>query len=311
MKRHLPSFPSLRAFESAACHLSFKSAAEELCVTQSAISHQIKALEEFLEAPLFIRHPQSVELTLRGSEYLEMVSHLLDGLESATQKVKGTSNKGPLYVQASPAFASYWLLPRIIRFSQIYPDIEINLSTIADAEVATDHPFDVRVNCSWEVPPESGGERFMESLHVPVCSPDLLKDGPAISQIEDLFQYPILRAEGAWDMWDRWFEHIGFEKPAKLAGPRLQNTYLTLKAAEEGLGIALGPRALINEKVALGRLIVVLDMEGAWALYFTLSCAKNWQRQPRILAFRQWLHNELGSCSGLDVSPEKTAAGVR
>jgi DNA-binding transcriptional LysR family regulator len=86
--------------------------------------------------------------------------------------------------------------------------------------------------------------------------------------------------------------------------------HLGFKAAEEGLGIALGPRALINEKVALGRLVVVLDMEGAWALYFTLSCAKNWQRQPRILAFRAWLHNELGSCSGLDISPGKTTAGV-
>jgi LysR family glycine cleavage system transcriptional activator len=311
MKRQLPSFPLLRAFESAARHLSFKMEAEELCVTQSAISHQVKILEGFLEAPLFIRHPQSVELTLRGSEYLEMVSHLLNGLESATQKIKESNYRGPLYLQASPAFASYWLLPRIIRFNRIYPDIEINLSTIADADSPADHPFDVCVNCSWEVPPESGGERFMDSPHVPVCSPDLLKDGPEISQIEDLFQYPILRAEGSWDVWDQWFEHLGIKKPAKLEGPRLENTYLTLKAAEEGLGIALGPTALINEKVALGRLVVVFDMKGARALYFTLSCAENWQRQPKILAFRKWLHNELGSCSGLNILSERSVARVR
>ena len=114
MKRQIPSFPSLRAYESAARHLSFKAAADELCVTQSAISHQIKILEDFLEAPLFIRRPQRVELTLRGSEYLEMVSHLLDGLDTATMKIKGGSHRGPLFVQASPAFLSYWLLPRLI-----------------------------------------------------------------------------------------------------------------------------------------------------------------------------------------------------
>jgi len=311
MKRQLPSFPSLRAFESAARHLSFKAAAAELCVTQSAISHQVKILEGFLEAPLFIRHPQCVELTLRGSEYLEMISHLMDGIESATQKVKSTSYDELLYVEASPAFSSYWLLPRLIRFSQTYPGIEVNLSTIADADSPADHSFDVRVNCSWEVPHESGGERFMDSPHVPVCNPQLLKGGPDILEIEDLFQYPIVQAESSWDKWDSWLEHNGYEKPSRLAGPRFENTYLALKAAEEGLGIALAPTALINEKVALGRLVVLLDIEGAHALYFTLTCAENWQRQPKILAFREWLHDELGSCSRLQGSSKTQAVKSR
>jgi LysR family glycine cleavage system transcriptional activator len=94
MSRQLPPFPALRAFEAAARHLSFKAASEELCVSPSAISHQVKALEEFLEAPLFIRRPQSVELTLRGSEYLAMVSHLLDGLDTATRKIKSNAMGG-------------------------------------------------------------------------------------------------------------------------------------------------------------------------------------------------------------------------
>jgi LysR family glycine cleavage system transcriptional activator len=311
MKRQIPSFPSLRAFESAAGHLSFKAAALELCVTQSAISHQIKILEEFLEAPLFIRHPQSVELTLRGSEYLEMVSHLLDGLDSATVKIKGGSHQGPLFVQASPAFLSFWLLPRLIRFNRIYPDIEVNLSVVAEADAQAEHPFDLRVNCSFEVPPDAGGERFMDSPHVPVCSPELLQQGPGISKVEDMFQYPILQAEGKWDLWSRWFDSIGFGSIPKLNGPRLANTYLTTQGAEEGLGIALGPIAMIREKIDLGRLVVVLDQLGAPALYYTLSCADGWQRQPRILAFREWLHYELGNCSGMDMSPYQIVASVR
>ena len=311
MKRQLPSFPSLRAFESAARHLSFKAAAHELCVTQSAISHQVKILEDFLEAPLFIRHAQGVELTLRGSEYLEMVSYLLDGLDSATMKIKGGSHRGPLFVQAAPAFLSFWLLPRLIRFNRFYPDIEVNLSPIATADAPAEHPFDLRVNCSFEVPPGAGDERFMDSPHVPICSPELLRQGPGISKVEDMFQYPILRAQGDWDLWDSWFDSIGFGSIPKLKGPRLANTYLTTLGAEEGLGIALGPIAMIREKIALGRLVVVLDQVGTRELYYTLTCADGWQRQPRILAFREWLHDELGDCSAMDMSPHPIAASVR
>lgn len=309
-KRHLPSFPSLRAFESAARHLSFKAAAEELCVTQSAISHQIKVLEEFLEAPLFIRHPQRVELTLRGSEYLEMVSHLLDGLETATQRIMGGSYQGPLHIVASPAFASVWLLPRLLRFNKIYPDIEVRLTTIAANDTNGSTDFDVRVNCAWEVPPDKGGEPMMRSPHVLVCSPKLIENGAEINCIDDILQYPILREDGGWDCWERWLTAAGYNEIPPLNGPRFENTYMSLRAAEEGLGISLQPIAFITEKVELGKLIVLNQEEHIWALYFTLSCAENWQQQPRILAFREWLNRELGRCSGLELLPQKNRAGA-
>ena len=309
-KRHLPSFPSLRAFESAARHLSFKAASEELCVTQSAISHQVKVLEEFLGAPLFIRHPQRVELTLRGSEYLEMVSHLLDGLENATQRIKGGSYHGPLHVDASPAFASVWLLPRLIRFNEAYPDIDVRLTTIVESDPKADLDFDIRINCSWEVPPGKGGEPLMRSPHVLVCSPKLIEDGPEINCIDDILQYPILREEGGWDCWDRWLSEAGYDEIPPLTGSRFENTYLSLRAAEEGLGVSLQPIAFITEKVELGRLVILNEDEHIWALYFTLSCAENWQRQPRILAFREWLDRELGRCSGLEMLPQKHQAGA-
>ena len=306
MSRQLPSFPSLRAFEAAARHLSFKAAAEELCLTQSAISHQIKVLEEFLGAPLFIRHPQRVELTLRGSEYLEMISFLLDGIESATQKIKGDEIKGPLYVQSSPAFASFWLLPRIVRFNRMYPEIELNLSTIAETESYVSHPFDVRINCSWEVPPDTGAEPFMISSRIPVCNPELLKNGPPISEPEDLLSYPIIREEESWDKWDQWFSFAGYKETPKLVGPHFDNAYLAIKAAEEGLGIALGTIALIHEKVALGRLVVLIEPKTQPKCYYTINYAMNWKRQPKVVAFRDWMYKELESCSQLESSIEKT-----
>jgi LysR family glycine cleavage system transcriptional activator len=302
MKRQLPSFPSLRAFESAARQLSFKAAANELCVTQSAISHQVKILEEFLEAPLFIRHPQSVELTLRGSEYFGMVTFLLDGIESATRKIKGNEMEGALFVQSTPAFTSYWLLPRLIRFNKLYPNIEVNLYTIATPDAPADHPYDLRINCPWNVPPGKGGEPLMETPHVPVCIPEILKDGVELQSVEELLQYPVVKMAPPWTVWRRWFEENGVADLSRVSGPVMENIYLALKAAEEGQGIAFAPLAFIQESLATGRLIIALDIPTkSPSLYFTLSCSTGWQNNPRILAFREWLNDELGSCSGMDM----------
>ena len=309
MNRQLPSFPSLRAFEAAARHLSFKAAADELCVTQSAISHQIKALEEFLEASLFLRGSNGVELTLRGSEYQAKVTHLMDGLEDATLKVKGGDKVGSLAVQAPPAFVSRWLLPRMIRFSRVHPDIELDLFTNRNLDDSEIRPFDIRINCSWDNPPNSLDEAFMSSPRLPVCSPELMKSGPAISSPEDLLHYPILR-ESAWDGWDEWFALAGYDNTPELNGPRLENAYMTLKAAEDGQGIALGPVALMTEEIALGRLVVLLEQEVAPVLVYTISYRKNWKRYPKIVAFRQWLDAELGPYSNLSrnsVGPKEVA----
>lgn len=312
MKGQLPSLPSLRAFESAARHLSFKAAADELCLSQSAISHQIRKLEDFLDAPLFIRHPQRVELTLRGAEYLETISYLLDGLATATQRIRGDVYQGPLKIQCAPAFASHWLLPRLIRFNEIYPDIDVELTTITEPgrENATDDSFDVRINCCWEVTPESGAEPLMRSPHVPVCNPSLLENGPPINCIEDLFQYPIVQEERDWNVWDLWLREAGYEKKPKMRGHRVENLYLSLKAAEEGLGIALTASAFIAEKVALGRLVVLLENEHAWYLFYTMNCAEGWQDQARIVAFREWMHQEMGRCSSLESFPVTSVAST-
>jgi LysR family transcriptional regulator, glycine cleavage system transcriptional activator len=308
VRRNLPSFPSVRAFEAAARHLSFKHAAAELCLTQSAISHQIKALEEFLDTKLFIRHAKSVELTLRGAEYLETVSCLLDGIETATQKIKGSATDGVLNIQAYPAFISCWLLPRVNRFNQLYPDIELNIWP-APPPAGDVYTFDFRVNCSLEVPQETGGEPLLRTSHVPACHPDLLENGPAVTNIDDLFYYPILRSH-QWDSWEKWLTKSGYKSRPKRLERHFPDCYMALRAAEEGQGIAMAPTAFIQDKVALGRLVTLLEVEHHQILYFTLSSAKGWQNNPRARAFREWLFDEVTETSVLNIQPQVSAVTV-
>ena len=138
----------------------------------------------------------------------------------------------------------------------------------------------------------------------------MIEGGPEINRIEDVFQYPILREAGGWDHWERWLREAEYEEIPPLKGPRFENTYLSLRAAEEGLGVSLQPVAFIAEKVELGRLVILNEAEHVWSLYFTLSCADNWRTQPRIVAFREWLDRELGRCSGLEILPQRLEGGA-
>jgi LysR family glycine cleavage system transcriptional activator len=275
----------------------------------SAISHQIKTLEGFLDTKLFIRHAKSVELTPRGVEYLESVSCFLDGIETATRKIKGPATDSVLNIQAYPAFISCWLLPRVNRFNQLYPDIELNIWPVSAPNQDDDYAFDFRVNCALEVPQESGGEPLITTSHVPVCHPDLLENGPAVTKVDDLFYYPILRSH-KWDAWEKWLTKVGFESRPKRHERHFPDCYLALRAAEEGQGIALAPTAFIQDKVALGGLVALLEVEHHQILYFTLSSAKGWQNNPRARAFREWLFDEVTETSVLNIQPQVSAVTV-
>jgi LysR family glycine cleavage system transcriptional activator len=296
MNRQLPSFSSLRAFEATARHLSFSAAANELCLTQSAISHQIKSLEDYVGVRLFVRNSRSIALTHLGAQYQARVTPLMDSLEFATQEVKGDALCGPLFVHASPSFAALWLLPRIGKFNQIFPDVELNVITSCHSENLDSQPFDIRINCAYTMPPSAHEEAFMASPRMPVCSPDLLKGGPPISTFNDMLSYPILR-EIDHDGWDEWFTEAGLPKKPDIKGPRLENAYLTLKAAEQGQGITLGHVALITKELVEGSLVKLFNVATNPELLYTITCGPINLRQQKVVMFREWLLEEANSFS--------------
>lgn len=179
MRRKLPPFPAVRAFEASARHLSFKKAAVELCLTQSAISHQIKSLEDYLGVQLFYRETRAVVLTSEGSSYLIGMRAILDNMATETARISKREIGGSLAVWAAPGFLR-WLVPRLSGFHETYPDIELHLTgSLVRTDFASE---DVDINIRWGYEPIKGllATPLIASTRYPVISPELRQKGPAI-----------------------------------------------------------------------------------------------------------------------------------
>ena len=298
MNNRLPSFHALRAFEATARHLSFLEASEELCVTQSAISHQVKVLEDFLECSLFERNPTGIKLTQQGAAYHAKVSVSIDGLKNATNEIKESHSSGTIYVESPPSFAANWIIPRLMSFNQVHPDINIVLTSNAATDNSKEYSCDVRITCGTTTPPGEDVEAFFSSPRAPVCRPELLEGSPPINHPKDILQYPILR-EISGDGWADWFKAAGFCSIPEIKGHYLDNVYLTTQAALDGQGIALSYIGVITDELELGHLVKIFDHTTTPELIFTIAFRKNWKRQTEIIAFREWLNTEIGAFSKL------------
>lgn len=291
MHRDLPPFSALRAFEASARHCSFKRAAEELCITQSAISHRVKELEVYFGVPLFHRLTRKVELTGRGRDYLTDLTDVLDRMEGATQHVRDNGLRGPLSVRATPAFASRWLLPRLGSFTNSYPGIELHISTLlTPADFATE---DIDVAVQWGRESRAGlrADPLLETSGYPVASPGLLRGGPPVRRPDDLRHYTLLREE-VDDAWPQWLARAGAERVDVAKGPRFEHCDLALQAAIEGQGIALAFAALAAADIASGRLVRLFAIELPPAAIYSIVTPEAWSKRPRIAAFRNWLMAE-------------------
>lgn len=290
MSRDLPSFPAIRSFEAAARHLSFKHAAEELHVTQSAVSHQIRLLEEFLGVRLFHRGSRGVTLTGNGAIYLGRISLVLDQLSAATRYVRGTEPAGPLYLCTSPAFASRWLVPRLNDFNRRHPEIELHVSTsLQPADFAEDGvDVDIRFGCVES--PRLHTEPFLKSVRFPVASPRLLAQNPPLRTPGDLRGFVLLHNE-VEDGWSQWLEIAGVHGIVPDPGPRFEHCNLTLRAASDGQGVALAYDALVTGDLATGALVRLFDISLPSTVIYSLVCPGTHLAQPRVRAFREWLIN--------------------
>lgn len=294
--RRLPPLNAVHTFEAAARHLSFHRAAEELHVTPSAVSHQVRALEEFLGVRLFNRLARQVVLTTEGQIYLPPVRAALDQIHSATERVAAAKDHGPLTMSVSPTFATGWLVPRLSRFQVAHPSIEVRLNLVRSATEPADFSrsdVDLVIRYGNQDNPGLRSIRLIVEELLPVCSPALL-DGPTpLRRPQDLRHVTLLHALPRVDQWRQWLTAAGVGGVNAERGPKFHNTPLTLEGAIAGMGVALADRRLVARELKSGRLVAPFDITLPSESAYYLIYPKEREDNPNIAAFRDWLLGEV------------------
>lgn len=291
MARRLPSLNAIRAFEAAARHASFTAAADELCVTHAAVSRHIRDLEKWLGRELFVRTRRGVTLTEAGLRYGADVTPLFDALAGATQAVMHPNAKR-LVVTAEPALASRWLVPRLGRFSELHPDIEMHVDPDVRLVDFRSGEADIGLRFGGGAWSDVEIVRLSESLNFPVCSPKLL-DGIHALAPKDLAGFSLLHEQHK-QHWRNWLSRAGVEWAADVRGPTFQ-AHLAIEAAEAGQGFALGDQMLCTEALLSGRLVrpFAIEIEDVGGYY--LVQAKGSRDSEAARSFVLWLQEEVES----------------
>ena len=303
----LPPLNSLRAFEAAARHLSFRKAAAELHVTPGAISHQIKALEQHLGTPLFKRMARGLELTDAAQGCLGKLREGFDALAEAVELVRARKAVQTITVGAAPSFAGRWLVPRIQRFVAAHPDIDLRVA--AGMNFVDDRPdisrpdfdgADIAIRFGTGRYPDFRADKLFSVTAVPMCSPRLLQGHhplrtPADLRHQVLLHDDTIRSEIGGASWKAWLEAAGVEGVDVTRGPHFNNSSLGLDAAVDGMGVVLSYPVLALADLAGGRLVAPFELSVPLPYSYYLVCPEIAAEQPAIAAFRHWITAEAGT----------------
>lgn len=285
MKRQLPPFPAARAFEAAARHGSFKKAAEELCLSPSAVSHQIRALETYLDTMLFERVGNEMRLTLTGQAYAGRLTGLLDQMDHATRVAKEGVQR-PFRVLCTPGFAARWLVPRL--GSLDFGDkVRLQVSVGAPSTDFATNDSDVVIQWSTDPTPGVVVEPFMESSRYPIIAPSLRRKSK-ISEPSDLLRLSLIRDETD-DSWAEWFSQAGLGEPKMPPGPTYPNCELATTAVEQGQGVSLAYDSVVRGTLESGRVERLFRTVTLPVTIYSLAYQQHRADDQQIAAFREWL----------------------
>lgn len=290
MPRRLPALNALKAFEAAARHGSFTSAAQELCVTQGAVSHQVKALEQQLGIKLFNRERQRLAITDAGRQYLNVVRDAFDRIAIGTEQLIQRQSSGVLTVSTSPDFAAKWLVNRLGRFAEVNSGIDLRISaTLHHVDFARED-VDLAVRHGDGNWPGLDAVRLSPERLFAVCSPKLLM-GRRLNRPADVVMFPLLHLED-WKAWGRWLEAAGVIGVDLSRGPSLNRASMLIDAAVDGQGIALARTTLAAWDLINGRLVRPFARTLPLSNTYWIVCPKATSSLPKITMFRNWLLSE-------------------
>ena len=288
MPRRLPQLNALKTFEAAARHESFTRAAEELCVTQGAVSHQVKALEAELGVKLFTRARQRLNTTDAGRDYLTVVRDALDRIALGTERLMQRQSSGALTLSTSPDFAAKWLVHRLGRFSTAHPEIDLTVSASMHHVDFAREEVDLAVRHGDGTWPGLHLERLSAEQLFPVCSPKLVTGKQRLRSPADVLKFPILHLDNSKD-WARWLEAAGVAGADQVRGPVLNRASMLIDAAVDGQGIALARTTLAAWDLLGGRLVRPFAAALRLSKSYWIVCPKATAMLPKVKQAREWL----------------------
>lgn len=290
MTARLPSLNGLRAFEAAARHLSFTQAASELNVTQTAISHQIRRLEEELGIRLFIRKNRALALTPKARDYLPGVRAAFNDLRLATDQLLRKDDDRVLTVSTLASLAAKWLLPRLTAFQEAHPGIDVRITTSTALVDFKNGDVDAAIRYGRGNWPGLRAEWLMADDFFPVCSPALLSGKRPLKTPEDLREHVLLHTSTNGDDWRQWLTAAGLPSDiSKQPGITFDLILMTVQAAIDGIGVAMGRTSYVQDDIAKGRLVVPFKIALPADAGFYLVSPEGAAEPPKLRAFRQWL----------------------
>lgn len=288
----LPSLKYLKTFQVASARLSFKDAADELCITPSAISHQMKSLEEQLGVQLFERGPHALTLTEAGRNYQAHMNALFSRLEAVTEQLRLRYGRAVVRLHVAPFFATELLLARLPALLQTHPELDIHINTVSAALQTHPPEADLSIVVDAAPNPELHRHKLFSQTFVPACAPALMQRSP-LRRPEDLNSHSLITHESRRDGWHRWADGIGLVlRPKSLI--RFDTMRTAAEAAECGVGVALLSTRLVNDRLSKGTLLRLFDAELCTGeSYFLLSRPEDAAR-PEVRAVASWILQEFG-----------------
>ncbi len=295
-RRRFPPLNALRAFEAAARHLSFKDAAEELSVSQSAVSHQVKALEDSLGLALFTRRTRSVELTRKGRLYYPIVRNAFENIADGTKLILEETSTDVFTLHVYATFAIRWLLPKLARFEEKHPDIQFRLHTSQsdvnldqndiDASIMIGQPKDVDVHYDY----------LFDAEIFPVCSSRYLDRNGNLNEPSDLEQHTLLQVYPSASDWKVWLEAHDVKGINPDSGLQFESYEVALTSARQGMGIGLAQQPFVSDDLMNGELIEIfpgrrIKNPAKWYL----ACRADKKELRKFRAFKNWLCEEVES----------------
>ena len=301
MKKKLPPLNWIRTFQVSAHYLNFTQAAQDLNMTQEAVSQQIKGLEAQLGTVLFKRLPRGLELTKSGRAYIPIVHESIERLIEATDELFGQGQTRPLTIRSSLIFFTTWLAPRLGRFRRMHPHVKLRLPTNIWVE-ELDKESDMEIRYGVGDRPGVNCHRLTWDNLIPVCSPDLLSAPIPLISPNQLSEHTLLHVDGYNEGWAYWLNKTGFQNIDSSQGIHFDTLISALEVAKSGEGIVLGRSSLIKKMIATGQLVAPFEQKLPTSEAFYLVSSNQDLEHPHAELFRTWLLDEVEQIKNTDHS---------